>query len=182
MHASSSTFHPEHYKSDFPHLYPMSPKSFPVTLGNSVISCVRSALYVRLRVLHDADTVPERWWGKPAMYMSQVTVRCLSVRHFQHIGQTARHRTELCPTALSVMLGHTAITLLLHNTGPECSPPTHTHKYIYARTHTHTFWLRLSSKFTCHSTFNNHTLHICRQHNHSEDSWGNQSCSAPHLH
>lgn len=42
-------------------------------------------------------------------------------------------------------------------------PPTHTHKYIY----THTFWLCLSPKFTCHSTFNNHTLHICRQHNHS---------------
>lgn len=134
--SSSSTFHPKHYKGDFSRTgYPMSPKRFTVTLGKSDISCVWSALYVRLCVLHDADTVPKWWWGKPAMYMSQVTVRCLSVRHFQHIGQTAWHRTELCPTALSVMLGHTAITLLLHNTGPECSPPTHTHKYIYTHTH-----------------------------------------------
>lgn len=35
----------------------------------------------------------------------------------QHRGQTAQQRTELCPTALGVMLGRTAITLLLHNTG-----------------------------------------------------------------
>lgn len=35
----------------------------------------------------------------------------------QHQGQTAQQRTELCPTAPGVMLGHTAITLLLHSTG-----------------------------------------------------------------
>lgn len=46
--------------------------------------------------------------------------------------------------------------------------PPYTHAQIYIHTRAHTFWLRLSSKFTCHSTFNIHTLHICRQHNHSK--------------
>lgn len=72
--------------------------------------------------------------GKPAMYMSQVTVMCLSAHRFQHRGQAAQQRTELCPTALSVMPGHSAIALLLHNTGQKAAPlPLHTHKYI--RTH-----------------------------------------------
>lgn len=78
---------------------------------------------------------------KPGLHTGQVTG---SVRRSQHQGQTAQHRTELCPTAPSVMLGHTAITLLLHNTGAECNPPPsplspHTQKYTHAmppfRTH-----------------------------------------------
>ena len=110
-----------------------------------------------LSVVSRDDTIPERHWGKPAIYMSQVTVTCLSVHHFQHQGQTAQQRTELCPTALSVMLGHSVITLLLHDTGQTATPPyTHTYKY----THTHTFGHVTSQKFTCHSTFNNHRLHV----------------------
>lgn len=59
---------------------------------------------------------------KPGLRTGQVTG---SVRRSRHRGQTAQQRTELCPTAPSVMLGHTAITLLLHNTGAECTPPRH---------------------------------------------------------
>lgn len=125
------------------------------------------------------DTVPEKWWGKPAIYMSQVTVTCLSAHHFQHRGQTAQQRTELCPTALSVMLRHTAITLLLHNTGAECSPPPpplHTHINIY----THTHLVMPPSTWTCHSTFDSRRLHVGYIIITARTCKANRSCSAPH--
>lgn len=68
---------------------------------------------------------------KPGLRTGQVTG---SVQRSQQRGQTAQQRTELCPTAPSVMLGHTAITLLLHNTGAECIPPRHTQKYTHHAT------------------------------------------------
>lgn len=70
---------------------------------------------------------------KPGLHTGQVTG---SVHRSQHRGQTAQQRTELCLTAPSVMLGQTAITLLLHNTGAECTPPSrHTHKNTHMPCH-----------------------------------------------
>lgn len=110
------------------------------------------------RLFSDGDTVPEQQWGKPAIYMSQVTVTCLSAHHFQHRGQTAQQRTERCPTALSVMLGHTAITPLLHNTGAECSPPPIHHHHHHMLKYTHTHLVMPPSTLTCQTADSNHRL------------------------
>lgn len=87
-------------------------------------------------VLHDDDTIPGAVMGEAC-----------------HIHESGYCNVSVCATtsstkdrllseglnsvqqALSVMLGHTAITLLLHNTGQNAAPPpslhTHTHKYTH---------------------------------------------------
>ena len=97
----------------------------------------------------DGGSLPSTW--------VRFTVTCLSAHHFQHRGQTAQQKDWTLSNSSErharAHCDHTPPTQ--HRGRMHSPPPTHRHR------NTH-IW----SKLTCHSTFNNHRLHVGRLRNH----------------
>ena len=109
--------------------------------------------------LRDDDTIGRRrwWWGKPAIYMSQVycNVSVCAPLPAQRTDCSAKGLNsvqQLRASCSGTLRSHSSYTTQGQNALP---PPTHRHR------NTH-IW----SKLTCHSTFNNHRLHVGRLRNH----------------